>query len=84
MKDKRYTIKMSLNIEETNDTCGEKNITFYNEDNALDHIIILGEFFDLLLENKSWGTTGSNDELVERILKPIREKIEPPKKKEVA
>ena len=83
--DNRYTIRISATNEQTGEVWGERTITFYNEDNTISHIGILEDFFDLLLENNRWGTLGSNDDLVERIIKPIKDQLEPPnREKEVA
>jgi hypothetical protein len=75
-----YTIRISATNNRTGQVWGERNTTFRNEDNAISHIGVLDDFFDLLRENKRWGTTGSNDDLVERIIKPIKDRLEPPKR----
>jgi len=80
-----YTIRISATDNRTGRDFGERNITFRNEDNAISHIGILDDFFDLLLENKRWGRDSANDDLVERIIKPIKDQLEPPnREKEVA
>ena len=80
----KYTIEVSLLNEQTgNKEWGGKTITFYNEDNAISHLGLLEKFFELLLENKDWGFNHTPDEVVENILNPLKERIQPPSKEKV-
>ena len=80
----RHTLKISLTDEQVGkELWGNKEITFYNEDNAISHLGFLSDFLDELLkeENNSWGTGLSNDALVERLTNFVRERVAPPEMK---
>ena len=77
----RHTLKISLTDEQVGkELWGNKEITFYNEDNAISHLGFLSDFLDELLkeENNSWGTGLSNDALVERLTNFVKERVAPP------
>tara|TARA_B100000131_G_scaffold214473_1_gene206196 strand:- start:439 stop:789 length:351 start_codon:yes stop_codon:yes gene_type:complete len=53
-------------------------ITFFNEDNAIEHFSLLDEFLDLITaqENQTWGyPKRDNTEVVERVLNPIKDRL---------
>ena len=54
-----------------------ESITFLNEDNAISHLSLLSEFLRLLTkeENKGWGYEQTSQEIVERILNPIKDRL---------
>ena len=77
----RHTLKISLTDEQVGrEIWGNKEITFYNEDNAISHMGFLSDFLDELLkeENNSWGTGMSDDALVERLTNFVRERVASP------
>ena len=83
-KHNRHTLKISLlNEQSGQEEWKGKTITFYNEDNAISHLGLLEKFFELLLENKDWGFNHTPDEVVENILNPLKERIQPPSKEKV-
>ena len=74
----RHTLKISLINEQTNTrNWVNHGITFFNEDNAIFHLSLLGDFLDLLLqeENRGWGYKKTPDELVDRIINPLRDRL---------
>ena len=74
----RHTLKISLLNEQTNTfDWVNHGITFLNEDNAIFHLSLLGDFLDLLLqeENRGWGYKKTPDELVDRIINPLRDRL---------
>ena len=77
----RHTIKVSLTDEQVNKELWEgTEITFYNEDNAINHLSFVGDFLEVLIkeENKWWGTGMADEALVERIISFVRERVSPP------
>ena len=79
----KYTIEVSLLNEQTgNKEWGGKTVTFYNEDNAISHLGLLESFFELLLENKDWGYEWTSEEVLNKILNPIKARLEGKKVKE--
>ena len=80
-RNNRHTLRISLTDEQVGkELWGDKEITFFNEDNAISHLGFLSDFLDELLkeENNSWGTGLSNDALVERLTNFVRERVAPP------
>ena len=78
----RHSLKISLTDEqEGRELWGDKEITFFNEDNAINHLSFLSDFLDLLVqeENRYWGCGMSNDALVERITSFVRDRVSSPK-----
>ena len=74
----RHTLKISLINEQTNTSDWVNHgITFFNEDNAIFHLSLLGDLLDLLLqeENRGWGYKKTPDELVDRIINPLRDRL---------
>lgn len=74
----RHTLRISLFDEQLNEEVFEgKAITFFNEDNAIAHLSLLCDLFSLLTreENKSWGYKHTSQDVVDRILNPIRDKL---------
>ena len=74
-------MRISLTDEQVGkELWGDKEITFYNEDNAISHLGLLSDFLDLLVqeENRWWGCGMSDDALVERITSFVRERVSPP------
>ena len=77
----RHTLKVSLINEQVNKEVWEgSDITFFNEDNAINHLSLLGDFLDFLTkdENKFWGTGRADEALVQRATDFIRERVSPP------
>ena len=78
----RHTLNVSLTDEQVNKQLWEgSEITFYNEDNAINHLSFVNDFLELLTqeENKMWGTGMADEELVERIISFVRKRVSPPK-----
>ena len=77
-KHNRHTLKVSLLNEQCNEELWEGNsITFFNEDNAISHLSVVSELLDLLTreENKSWGYKTTPQEVVDRIINPIKDRL---------
>ncbi len=77
----RHTLNVSLTDEQVNKQLWEgSEITFYNEDNAINHLSFVNDFLELLTqeENKMWGTGMADEELVERIISFVRKRVSPP------
>ena len=77
----RHTLRISLTDEQVGkELWGDKEITFYNEDNAIGHLSFLSDLLDLLVqeENRWWGCGMSDDALVERITSFVKERVSPP------
>ena len=81
MKYNRHTLKVTLTDEQSGREVVGSEITFCNQDNALSHLSCVCEFFDLLTEegNQDWGYSQTSDELVNRILTPMRQRLQPKK-----
>ena len=80
-RNNRHTLRISLTDEQVGkELWGDKEITFFNEDNAISHLGFLSDFLDELLkeENNSWGTGLSNDALVERLTNFVKERVSSP------
>ena len=78
----RHTLNVSLTDEQANKPLWEGvEITFYNEDNAINHLSFVRDFLEVLTkeENKWWGTGMADEALVERIISFVRERVAPPK-----
>ena len=78
----RHSLKISLTDEQVGkELWGDKEITFFNEDNAINHLSFLSDFLDLLVqeENRYWGCGMSDDALVERITSFVRDRVSSPK-----
>ena len=77
----RHTLRISLTDEQVGkELLGDKEITFYNEDNAICHLSFLSDLLDLLVqeENRWWGCGKSDDALVERITCFVKERVSQP------
>ena len=77
----RHTLQVSLTDEQLNKQLWEgTEITFYNEDNAINHLGFVNDFLELLTkeENRWWGTGMADEELVERIISFVRKRVSPP------
>ena len=78
-RNNRHTLKVSLLNEQVGEELWEgKEITFFNEDNAISHKSIIETFLTLLTreENRGWGYKHTDEELVERIINPIKQILE--------
>lgn len=77
----RHTLKVTLTDEQSGGEVVGSEVTFCNQDNALSHLSCVCQFFDLLTEegNKDWGYSRTSDELVNRILTPMRQRLQPKK-----
>ena len=77
----RHTLKVSLTDEQVNKQLWEgTEITFYNEDNAINHLSFVGDFLEVLTkeENRMWGTGMADEALVERIISFVRKRVSHP------
>ena len=77
----RHTLQVSLTDEQLNKQLWEgTEITFYNEDNAINHLGFVNDFLELLTqeENRMWGTGMADEVLVERIISFVRKRVSPP------
>ena len=73
----RHTLKVCLINEQTGKEswCSGEEITFFNEDNAISHLGVVGEFLLLLAKNKDWGYKHTKQEVVDNILNPIKDRL---------
>ena len=73
----RHTLKVCLINEQTGNEswCSGEEITFFNEDNAISHLGVVGEFLLLLAKNKDWGYKHTKQEVVDNILNPIKDRL---------
>ena len=73
----RHTLKVCLINEQTGEEswCSGEAITFINEDNAISHLNVVGEFLLLLAKNKKWGYKQTSQEVVDNILNPIKDRL---------
>ena len=73
----RHTLKVCLINEQTGEEswCSGEAITFINEDNAISHLNVVGEFLLLLAKNKKWGYKQTTQEVVDNILNPIKDRL---------
>ena len=75
-RNNRHTLKVSLINEQVGEELWEgKEITFFNEDNAISHLNVVGEFLLLLAKNKKWGYKQTTQEVVDNILNPIKDRL---------
>ena len=77
----RHTLNVSLTDEQANKQLWEGvEITFYNEDNAINHLSFVGDFLEVLTkeENRMWGTGTADEALVERLTSFVRKRVSPP------
>ena len=80
----RHTIRISLTNEQTGrEEWGDHGITFFNEDNAINHLGLLGDFLEFVTkeENRNWGLGFQDKGLVGRYTDWITEKVLPPNKR---
>ena len=78
---KGHTIRVSLTNEENGrEEWGDYGMTFFNEDNAINHLNLLGKFLEFACEeeNTSWGLGYQDEGLVERYANWITKKVSPP------
>jgi hypothetical protein len=71
----RHTLKLTLlNEQNGEEEWGDYSITFYNEDNAINHLSVVGKFMELLTkeENRDWGYAHTEQKVVDNILDPIK------------
>ena len=76
----RHTLRISLTNEQTGrEEWGDSEVTFYNEDNAINHLGFLGDFLEFMTkeENRSWGLGYQDEGLVKRYTDFITEKVLP-------
>ena len=76
----RHTLRISLTNEQTGrEEWGDYEVTFYNEDNAINHLGFLGDFLEFMTkeENRDWGLGMQDKELVKRYTAFITEKVLP-------
>lgn len=74
----RHTLKITLLNEQVGEALwGDTETTFYNEDNAISHLSIVSDFLELLTkeENRGWGFAHTEEELVDRIINPIKDRL---------
>ena len=77
----RHTLSISLTNEQTGSQDWEgTDITFINEDNAIQHLALVSNLLDFLSteENKVWGTGFADEALVQRATDFIRKQVSPP------
>ena len=75
----RHTLKLTLlNEQNGEEEWGDYSITFYNEDNAINHLSVVGKFMELLTkeENRDWGYAHTEQKVVDNILDPIKKILE--------
>ena len=74
----RHTLKITLLNEQVGEELwGDTETTFFNEDNAISHLSIVSDFLELLTkeENRGWGFAHTEEELVDRIINPIKDRL---------
>jgi len=77
----RHTLTISLVDEQIGESFWKpRSVTFFNEDNSINHMSFLSDFLELLTqeENRFWGTGRSDKKLVERITSFVEERVSPP------
>jgi len=75
-KTNAHTLKVSLINEQVKEELFEgESITFFNEDNAVSHLRVVGEFLSLLAKNTDWGYKHTSQEVVDAILNPIKDRL---------
>ena len=76
----RHTIRISLTNEQTGEEeWGDYGMTFFNEDNAINHLGLLGDFLEFVTkeENRNWGLGFQDKGLVKRYTDWITDKVLP-------
>jgi hypothetical protein len=76
----RHTLRISLTNEQTGrEEWGDSEVTFYNEDNAINHLGFLGDLLEFMTkeENRSWGMGMQDEGLVKRYTDFITERVLP-------
>ena len=76
----RHTLEFTYTNEQLPKRKGKKvlsSYTFYNEDNCFSHISLIKEFIELVMreENKRWGYKHTDQELIDRIINPIKDRL---------
>ena len=76
----RHTLELTYTNEQLPIKDGKsvfKSITFLNQDNAFSHMSLVKEFISLITaeENKHWGYKQTSQELVDRIINPISDRL---------
>ena len=76
----RHTIELTYTNEQLPKKEGKKvlnSYTFYNEDNCISHMCLIEEFISLVMkeENKRWGYKETDQELIDRIINPIKDRL---------
>ena len=76
----RHTLRISLTNEQTGrEEWGDSEVTFYNEDNAINHLGFLGDFLEFMTkeENRNWGLGMQDKGLVKRYTDWITDRVLP-------
>ena len=76
----RHTLRISLTNEQSGrEEWGDHECTFFNEDNAINHLGLLGDFLEFATkeENRNWGLGFQDKGLVKRYTDWITEKVLP-------
>ena len=76
----RHTIRISLTNEQNGrEEWGDYEVTFFNEDNAINHLGFLGDLLEFMTkeENRNWGLGLQDEGLVKRYTDFITEKVLP-------
>ena len=76
----RHTIEFTYTNEQLPKREGKQvlsSYTFYNGDNCFSHMSLIKEFISLLMkeENKRWGYKETDQELIDRIINPIKDRL---------
>ena len=76
----RHTIEFTYTNEQLPKREGKQvlsSYTFYNGDNCFSHMSLIKEFISLLMkeENKRWGYEQTDQELIDRIINPIKDRL---------
>ena len=76
----RHTIEFTYTNEQLPKKEGKKvlnSYTFCNEDNCISHMCLIEEFISLVMkeENKRWGYKQTDQELIDRIINPIKDRL---------
>ena len=76
----RHTLRISLTDEQVGkELWGDYEVTFFNEDNAINHLGFLGDLLEFMTkeENRNWGLGLQDEGLVKRYTDFITEKVLP-------
>ena len=79
-QNKGHTIRISLTNERNGrEEWGDYGMTFYNEDNAINHLNLLGRFLEFACEkeNRAWGLGYQDEGLVKRYTDWITDRVLP-------